>query len=285
MRSRFADCADGTRLAGLVVVEATIARSGKAEYQVELRPPPASVTGVRACVEVRIAGVRFARFSGATKRHRLLFSLWDDKTVRSLQSPLGPMLASQDLAGAERGAQEILRLVPGQLEAWRTLGVVACRRRDRGGLRASIEALPGEERLELRRSCGEGWTATLGEPREWRLSNVRNPGCTADAPRGATGRRSAQRRATRFIPAGPAPPPNSRARRSPGDFVCARYRIRTCGLWLRRPTLYPAELNARASRRQRYAARGGAASSRKGRRSTARGRGRRANPSARRRLG
>ena len=25
-----------------------------------------------------------------------------------------------------------------------------------------------------------------------------------------------------------------------------RYRIRTCGLWLRRPTLYPTELNARA---------------------------------------
>ena len=29
-----------------------------------------------------------------------------------------------------------------------------------------------------------------------------------------------------------------------GGFQCARYRIRTCGLWLRRPTLYPAELIA-----------------------------------------
>ena len=29
-----------------------------------------------------------------------------------------------------------------------------------------------------------------------------------------------------------------------GGFECARYRIRTCGLWLRRPTLYPAELIA-----------------------------------------
>src|SRR5712692_1692882 len=37
------------------------------------------------------------------------------------------------------------------------------------------------------------------------------------------------------------------AQRPPARSTSGRYRIRTCGLWLRRPTLYPTELNALAA--------------------------------------